>query len=435
MAISELYPAIGQSMIGQYAVYFANAASTIMLARIFGPEVYGLVTAAMVAGTLFQFLSAAGLTPALINVDDFSRDLRDGVFSFTLILGSLFGAALYLLKNEISAFFNSPAMPDVLVILAPSVTFFAASVTPKALLLRERKFLLLAACGFTAIVVSTILAISVSLIIEPEAAMAIKFTAYSVINFTLVWLACGRLNTGRPLVGRQLGCVRAVARFSIYQLGYGFTNFTSKNFDSLLVGKYLGTDSLGMYNAAFRLAQYPVMLLTQAINPAIQPVLKHHSNSPQTLAATNNNLSLNLSILGSLASIVCFFATERIVLITLGIVWSEVVPVLQIFFLAIPVQAVLSSSAGFFKAARRPDLMFRVGLINATINILAICYGVYLGDMIFLAWCMFFSFYFNFAVTYVALYRKVFFANVGSFLCCILITTLTPAAIVLIGAW
>src|SRR5690606_12011440 len=62
--------------------------------------------------------------------------------------------------------------------------------------------------------------------------------------------------------------INSFYKISLYvktNIGFDFVNFFSRNIDSLLVGKVLGTSSLAMYDKAYRLVLYPVSNLNQVL--------------------------------------------------------------------------------------------------------------------------------------------------------------------------
>ena len=66
--------------------------------------------------------------------------------------------------------------------------------------------------------------------------------------------------------------------FSSFQFLFNFINYFSRNADSILIGKYLGTAPLGFYDKSYRLMLMPVQNLTHIITPVLMPVLSRFEN-------------------------------------------------------------------------------------------------------------------------------------------------------------
>ncbi|TON79675.1 hypothetical protein CGH48_25100, partial [Vibrio parahaemolyticus] len=79
---------------------------------------------------------------------------------------------------------------------------------------------------------------------------------------------------GMPKVGGNLSYVMHLFKFGKYQFASTFVNYLSRNLDTLLVAKSFGTYSVGIYDKAYQLMKYPIIILTFSIMPALQPAIK-----------------------------------------------------------------------------------------------------------------------------------------------------------------
>jgi O-antigen/teichoic acid export membrane protein len=405
---SELYRAVGKSMLGRYSVYLTNLASLMILARIFTPETFGVVASIAVFFLFFQLMAEAGLGPAIINQETLSPNDRDGMFGLTLAIGLFLGIAFFLLAPVFESFYGIPGVATVVPFVAVALFFFAASIVPNAVLLRQQSFYKIAVTGLLAEFVSTAAVIVLSFEIDPLIALASKSPISAATMAISVWLFSGSTEFGRPWPGRQFSAVKPLLSFSSYQFGFNFINYFSRNLDNILVGKYLGASVLGMYEKAYQLMRYPLMLLTFAMAPAIQPVIRKHAGDSDKVEEIHSDFTFKLSLLGTVASAAMFFLSEWIVFILLGSQWNEVIPIIQILALAIPVQVVLSTSGSFFQAMNRPDLLFLSGTFSAAVMVSAIVIGIWQRDLLLLCWLLVGAFHINFFQAYFSLYRRVF---------------------------
>jgi len=395
-------------MLGRYAVYAVNLFSMMVLARLFTPESFGTVAAIMVFFTFFQLMAEAGLGPAIINLDRLASEDRNGLFGLTLTIGLVLGALFAALGPAFLIFYSLPRVDEVVPYIAASLLFFAASIVPTALLLREQAFFLFANAGLAAELVSTGTTVALAQVIDPLHALAAKGAASAATLFLMTWLFSGRTEFGRPQFGRKFSAIKPLLGFSGYQFGFNFINYFSRNLDNILVGKYMGAGMLGMYDKAYQLMRYPLMLLTFAMTPAIQPVIRKHAGDPVKVEAIHRDFTFKLSLIGAAVGLLLYITADWIVLIALGSQWEEVIPIIRILAIAVPVQVVLSTSGSFFQAMGRADLLFLSGSLSAMIMVTAIVVGVVQRDIELLCWCLVAAFHINFIQAYYYLYRKVF---------------------------
>lgn len=425
---SALYRSVGRSMLGRYAVYSVNLISMMVLARIFTPEAFGTVAAITVFYVFFQLMAEAGLGPAIINLNHLTSEDRDGLFGLTLLVGVILAIIFAALAPVFVMFYKLPRVDEVALYVAVSVFFFSANIVPNALLLRDQAFFKIANGGLAGEVISTTATIGMAQILDPLHALAAKGTISAGTLFFVTWYFSYSTSCGRPKPGKRFSAIKPLLGFSGYQFGFNFINFFSRNLDNILVGKYMGAASLGNYDKAYQLMRYPLMLLTFAMTPAIQPVIRQYAGNLKKVEEIHRDFTFKLSLLGAVAGLLMYFLAEWIVLIMLGRQWLEVVPIIEILAVAIPVQVVLSTSGSFFQAMNRSDLLFLCGLFSATVTVSAILYGVISRDVRVICWSLVIAFHVNFLQAYYCMYKKVYDTPIWGYF-----MRMIPAGVIVLG--
>ena len=78
-------------MLGKYSLYIFQLATISILARFFTPEIFGVVAAAQIFILFFQTVVTGAFAPAIVDKGDaINTSARDGIFSFSLLLGLFF---------------------------------------------------------------------------------------------------------------------------------------------------------------------------------------------------------------------------------------------------------------------------------------------------------------------------------------------------------
>ncbi len=403
-----LYKAIAKSMLGRYLVYLMNLISLMILSRIFTPETYGIIAAVVVFFVFFQLLSEAGLGPAIINLHELKEKDRDGIFSFTFLMGFILSILFYLVSHLGADFYGVEQTKKVTPFIALSVLMFSITSLPNALLLREQCYYKIASSAALAEFFSTLIAVVLSFVIEPLYALSSKYLALSTLNFIFKFYYCNRINAGRPKFGSDLMAVKPLMTFSVYQFLFNVVNYFSRNLDNILIGKYIGVTTLGIYDKAYQIMKYPLMLLTFAMTPAIQPFLRQYSGDRAKVEEIHVSLTFKLSILGTLCGVIIFFFAKEIIHLMLGAQWYSVIPIIKILAITIPVQVVTSTSGSFFQSLNKPQYLFYSGLLSALFMISAIIVGVIEKNVILIVWLLLCAMVINFFQVYLLLYLKVF---------------------------
>jgi O-antigen/teichoic acid export membrane protein len=411
---SELWRAIGQSAIGRYSTYVAGLASVMVLARLFTPEHFGAVASVQVIFTFGLLLSESGFGPAIINEDRLRPAERDGVFTITLLVGVSLALLVVAATPLITRFYANDALGLVTPWIALSVATASASVVPIALLQRDRRFVLLgtsdAAAELLGTVASAVLLVTAAA--EPLTALAVRLPIRTGVRFAFLYARSGGSEFGRPGLGWNLSGVRRMLRFASAQFGFNVMNFVARNVDTVLVGRFLGAASLGIYDKTYQLMRYPLMLITFAISPAIQPVLRRHAGDLVEVERVHRRLALRLAYAGVAASIVIVLGAAPIVRLLLGPNWDATIPLLRILALAVPLQVVAASSGGFYQAVGRPGVMLVSGALSAGLATTAVVLGIAVGDLTVLVWALVVAIHLSFVQNYALLYARVFRSSI-----------------------
>lgn len=403
-----LAKAIVRSMASRYVVYAANLLSLMLLARLFTPETFGTVAAMSAFFVFFQFLAETGLGPAIINLTRLDASDRDGIFGLTVAFGLVIAAVFWLLAPAFSAFYGLPRIDVVVPYVAVALLFFSAAVLPTAQLLRQQAFGGIGVAGFAAEAISTAAAVALAQFIDPLHALASKMPVSAMTDFVVTHRLCAATEFGQPRIGWSPASIRPLLHVSGYQFGFNLVNYFVRNLDKILIGKYMGSQALGIYDKAYRLMTYPLMLLTFAMTPAIQPVVRQYAQDAERIEAVHRRFTFRLSLLGACAGAALFTLADPLVRLLLGGQWLDVIPVVRILAIAIAAQVVLSSSGSFFQAAARTDLLLLCGLASAASTVTAIVWGVAERDLHALCWAIAAAMHVNFVVAYIVMYRWVF---------------------------
>lgn len=414
--LKELYRSVVQSMLGKYAVYVVNLISLMVLSRQFDPAEFGVIASVTVFYLFFQLMAEAGIGPAIINQDNLSNDQRNGIFSLTILVGVILGIIFFSMSPLLESFYQTNNIESVVPHVAVSILFFTISVVPTAALLKQKSFYKLSFASLVAEIVSTTCVLILKQYVDPIQALASKLSISSAATSVLVWILSRKTDIGCPTPGRNLSAIYPLLSFSGYQFAFNFVNYFSRNLDNLLVGRYMGVSALGIYEKSYQLMRYPLMLLTFAMTPAIQPVIRKYASDTLVVERIHREFTFKLSIIGVLVAGLFLLMSETIVLIVLGQQWVQVIPIIEILILAIPIQVVLATSGSFFQAMGRADLLFKSGLISAMFMVSAIAIGIFFHSIELLCWLLLIAFHINFVQAYYYLYTKVFLESYLKFM-------------------
>lgn len=413
----ELNKAIIKSVSGRLSTYVVQFGTLAIYARLFTPEEFGVIASIQVFVIFFQMLADVGIGPAIINEDKFSDNQRNGVFSVTAILGFFLALLFFFFSYALNYFYDGYEYQDIAVFVCISIFFSSLNIVPMTAMNKDAKFIHIAFVD----VVAELLSLSLVYLLYIEGcgiiALATRSMVQSISRFICVWVISEETELGKPLFGKELYHIKSILGFSFYQFGFNFINYFSRNLDNILIAKYFGMTSVGVYEKSYQLMRYPLLVTTFAMTPAIQPILTKFRNNKEKIIEEHNRLTGRLLTISLPISVFIYLNSNSIILILFGEQWLSIDSLIKVFVFMIPIQAVLSTSGSFFQVMNKPRLLFISGAISAAVNVTAIILGIMLGEIEYVAFALVIGFCINFFQAYFILFKFCFnSSSVGFYL-------------------
>lgn len=344
---------------------------TIVLARLVGPDDFGVVAQALVYIGIISLLLDQGFSSALIQRKDIDRDMPGVVASVNLAVGVALTALTIGIAPFWASFMRTPELTTILIVFAPSLILRAAAVTPRAMLIRTMDFRTIGIADILSALAGGILGLIVAATGGGYWSVVAQVVGTDVV-LLLILLAFGA--GWRPnLHVRQL---RVIAGFSGRAFAAGLLmNSVSRNIDNLLVGRFQGPEALAFYGLAYRLLLLPVQLALSTVATVLFPMFSRIADDRAALRAELARTTRAVATVALPAMAMIAAAAPQLVAIIFGAQWTPAIPIVQILALAGVLQAIYqSSSSPLILGLGRDKLNLRyawVTTIVATVGIVA----------------------------------------------------------------
>ncbi len=399
----QLASGVFYTSVAKYAGIVVTLAVSAVLARLCTPEEFGIINLATVIIAFFAIFSDLGIGPAVIQHKNLSHRDLSGIFSITvwfgLLLAVLFFAAADLMASLYS---DSKLLADICRILAVNLFFAAANIVPNALVMKDKRFQFAAVRSLVIQIVGGAASIGAAYAGAGIYALTINPVFSSVMLFAVNFREYPQHLRLRP----GTGGIRKVFSFSAYQFSFQLINYFSRNLDKLLMGGHMSLTQLGYYDKSYRLMMLPLQNISYVITPVMHPVFSELQHDRERLAASYGKVLRLLAFIGLPLSAVLFFTASELMLLIFGNQWVPSVPAFRILALSVGIQILMSTSGSIFQAANATRMLFLCGVFSATLNVAAICTGIFaFGTTRAVAACITLSFAVNFVQCFDALFR------------------------------
>lgn len=346
----------------------------LVIARILGPESFGIISVASIYIVLVTLLLDQGLSAALVQRPDLSPRAPGATVTLNLVMAVLLGGLTWVIAPALSNFFSVPELVLVLTILAVALPAKAFGIVPRAVLARRLVFRGMAISDVAGAASGTVAGVASALLGAGYFAVVFQVIATDVVAAAVLLLAARG-----PAPNLDFREVVPLLRFSIGVFGVNALAYFSRNIDNILIGRYLGVTSLSLYGMAYRVLAVPVMLFGQTVNRVMFPVFSRTSSDKALVSA---NLLKSMQVLSMLVVPVMVFsacASPVLVMLVLGQDWLEAAPLLSVLAIAGARETIFFIAPSLMRGLGKAGLNLRYEILATVIQVSGIVVGLQFG--------------------------------------------------------
>ncbi len=408
----EIKQGVFHTTIYRYAGYIVNFIISIFLARLLTPEEFGVVAVINVIVLFFLMLGAFGIGEAIVQNQDLSdRDIYS-LFVISIFIGLVFSIVFFSMSGFVAGFYGNREYVKITRLLSIALFFQTASTVPYHLLRKYQKFKTLGVITFGSGILTGISAIIMAFYGFSYYALVYK----SILDAFLSFVLCLLLIKLKLFKTISTDAFIKFFKYSLFQSLYNFISYISRNTDIIVIGKYLGTLSIGYYERGTRLFT-TITGLSQVISPVLHPVLSNRQNEKELLYSVLIKLTSLLSVLFIPLSIFLFFTSSEIIVLLYGHQWINTIPAFKYMALQICIYLLITTNVSFFQALGKTNLLFFYGTMYFFVLITAVMIGVFVNrSFVQVALYILISNLILLIISYYLLVKKVFDKNLFNFL-------------------
>jgi O-antigen/teichoic acid export membrane protein len=337
----------------------------IILARLLGPEPFGLVAIALFVQGLGNLFAEGGLGSALIQSQDNSEQDIRSVFSTQMLIGIVMSSTIAAAAPLLAAFFHEANATPVIMIMALSFTLQAIGQTANALLRRNFEF--------KKIQIISLVSYSIGYL---GLGLPLAYLDYGVWSLVAAQLSQVGISAFATYFSHRHPILPFVSpkncRFLRFGAAITLNNITSwgiGNLDTAIIGRSFETATLGVYNRAFNLVNMPMYAVTSSMQSVLFSAYAKSQNNHKTLlrtftASTSIMALLFFPVYGAMAAI-----PELIIPTLYGDKWQGAISLMMPLCFAMPVHAMLTMSGPLLSAIGLPHFELKAQLLTLLISI------------------------------------------------------------------
>ncbi|WP_392531334.1 lipopolysaccharide biosynthesis protein [Nostoc sp. C117] len=347
----------------------------LILARLLGPETFGIVALSTIFLNFLQVFLDQGLSQAIVQREDLEKEHLDTAFWTNLGVSGLAAILSIACAGLIAELFKEPQITPIIRYLSLGFIISAFSSVQEAIFQRKLAFKSLAIRSLIAVIIGGIVGVTMAFMGFGVWSLVGQQLTNSLIQVLVLWW----VSDWRPGLRFSPKHFKELFAFGVNVMGINLFNFLSRRSDDFLIGYYLGSIALGYYTVAYRLLLILTQLLTSVIVKVSLPAFSRLQSEPERL---RNALYKGIQ-LTSLITFPGFMATvilaPEIVTVVFGQKWTPSIPVMQVLNLIGILYAYFYFNGSVIMAVGKPSWKLALDFLQAVSNVVAFALSVQWG--------------------------------------------------------
>ena len=366
----------GAFTVGSQASQFViGLLATMVMARLLTPRDYGLIGMVTVVTGFLTIFKDIGLSRATIQRNVLTHDEASSLFWINGAVGVVIALLTFGLAPFLARFYGEPRLTKITIALACGFLVSGFSVQHQALLRRRMRFGILAANDVFSITLASVVGITMAFERMSYWAIVGNQLTFTISGAVLAWTVC----RWRPSLPKRSTKVREMLAFGGNITGFTVLNYFSRNTDDLLIGRFWGSQQLGLYAKAYQLLLFPLNQINLPIGGVAVPTLSRLVDEPERYrAAFARTLDKIVMITMPLVAFLMVSA-DWLIAVVLGAQWVGAAKIFMWLAIAGFVQPIGYTTGWLFTSQNRTGELLRWGIISSFIAVGSIAAGVHWG--------------------------------------------------------
>ena len=260
-------------------------ATNIILARLFAPELFGIMQIVHSLRTGIELLTDVGIGQNII----YHRHANDPAFYNTawtlqVIRGVLLAAVFCIIAFPVAHFYHSPILAPVILVASVGVIIAGFGSVSRFLMSKRMQFSTFALLDTGVALAAAIGSIALAYLMP---------NIWGLVLGSMVWIAVFAIVSHlvlpdvRPRLMISLVHAREILSFGKWIFASSLVYFLSMNFDRLYFAKTIPLEMLGIYGIARTLSELAGAVVLQLGSAVIFPFVAAHSQMPRPRLRTD----------------------------------------------------------------------------------------------------------------------------------------------------
>jgi PST family polysaccharide transporter len=338
---------------GKFMVFI----STVVLARILTKDDFGLVGYAVTVIAFLEGISDLGVTAAIIYFPDDQKRISTG-FWINQITSFLFFCLTWFFAPAIAVYFRDERVVDITRVLSLTFPFLALGYMHEAVLLKRLSFKQSFIPSFLKSLAKGLTSIGFALAGFGPWSLIWGQLIGTLVSSISYWL----VTSWRPSLILDFKIGYSLLKYGVAFIAGELLAVILMNLDYLLVGRYLGSEKLGVYTLAFRMPDLLILEFARTLSNVLFPIYAQMREQTGNMSRAFFLATRYISLLTIPMGLGLVLVAEPFILTFFTEKWIDAVPVVRGIAIYAMLLSIVHNTSSVYWAEGRPQILTWVGL-------------------------------------------------------------------------
>src|SRR6267142_5918296 len=242
------------TIVAQGAQFVLGLASVMVLARLLAPKDFGLFAMVTTVISYLRVFKDSGLSTATVQRESITHAQVSNLFWINVAVSGAISLILAAGSPIIAWFYREPRLVPITLVLSSTFLLSGLTIQHSALLNRQMRFKALALIQVGSLLIGVAVGIGMAWLGYNYWALVFSNLITVAAAVPLTWFAI----PWRPEAPSRQSGIRSLVGFGANMATGGFIYSLARGADGLLVGRFYGADSIGLYSRASALLNRPM---------------------------------------------------------------------------------------------------------------------------------------------------------------------------------
>lgn len=354
------------TMIEKIGLYVIQLIISIVIARIIGPNNYGLIGMLAIFVALSNTLLDSGFANALIHKRDRTNVDYSTAFYFNVVVGIVLYLSLLLCSSLIADFYNEPQLRVISQVYFLSFLINSLSIVPIAKMTIEMKFKEQSIISIVVQLLTGCVGVLMALSGYGVWALVAQSLGGGMMRMIMLYV----YSKWWPMLCFSLVSFKELFNYGSKLLCSSLINTVYNNLYAVVIGRRFSAIEVGNYDKSNQFASLPSTILTSVIMKVLFPLMSEVQDDDEELRNMYAKfIRIPLFFLYPVLVLLSVLSYPLVVLL-LKDAWIDAVPILQVLCFVFVFDPLTQINLNILYVKGRTDLVLKLEFIKKPIGLL-----------------------------------------------------------------